>query len=309
MGQYISIFLKGMAMGIAEIIPGVSGGTIAFITGIYERFINALKSFDLSLIKKLREEGIGGVWKAIDGNFLVTLVGGMAVSILLFVRLITYLIAEHPLLLWAFFFGLIAASAVFIGRQISKWDATSIIALLLGTVVAYVITVASPSNGSENLFIIFLAGIVAISAMLLPGLSGSFVLLLLGMYTIIWGGIKDLNLAIVGAFAAGCVVGILSFARVLSWAFKNYRNTTLATLTGFMIGSLNRVWPWQHVLEYRTNSHGEEVPKFTKSILPNDFAELGIENLPYGTDPQILPVIGLIVVGFVVVLLLERFSK
>lgn len=308
MKEYISIFLKGMAMGIAEVIPGVSGGTIAFITGIYERFINALKSFDLSLFKTLKENGIAGVWKAIDGNFLAALFGGMATSILLFVKIITWLIDNETLLVWAFFFGLIVSSALFVGRQIEKWNAINIIALVLGVVFAYTVTVLSPSNGSENLFIIFLSGVVAISAMLLPGLSGSFILLILGMYSIVWGGLKDLNIMIAGTFALGCLVGVLSFSRVLSWAFKNYKNVTLSVLTGFMIGSLNRVWPWQEVLAYRTNSHGEEVASFTKSVLPNTFSALETANTPFGTETLLLPVLGLMVVGFAVVFLLERVS-
>lgn len=309
MKQYISVFLKGMAMGIAEIIPGVSGGTIAFITGIYERFINAIKSFDLSLFKTLKDEGVQGVWKAVDGNFLVALFGGMAVSIILFVNIITWLIQNQTLLVWAFFFGLIAASAIFIGKQIDKWNVRTIIPLLFGAALAYFITVASPANGSESLLMIFLVGIVAISAMLLPGLSGSFILLLLGMYTIVLTGVKELDLTIVAVFGAGCLIGILSFARVLSWAFKNHRNTTLATLTGFMIGSLNRVWPWQEVIAYRTNSHGEEEASFTKSVLPNAFSNIEGANVPFGNDPQILPVIGLMIVGFIVVFLLERVSN
>lgn len=309
MKEYISIFLKGMAMGVAEIIPGVSGGTIAFITGIYERLLNAIKSFDLSLIKTLQKEGIAGVWKAVDGNFLLALLGGMMTSIVLFVKLVTWLIDNQTLLLWAFFFGLIVASAIFVGRQIERWNVASIAALVIGTGVAYFVTVASPASGSENLLMIFFSGVIAISAMLLPGLSGSFILLLMGMYAIVWGGIKDLNLQIVAAFGAGCLVGVLTFARVLSWAFKTYRNTTLAVLTGFMIGSLNRVWPWQQVVSYRTNSHGEQVPAMTKSILPTELSQISTDNLPFGTEPQILAVIGLMVVGFVVVFALERVGN
>jgi putative membrane protein len=308
MKEYISIFLKGMAMGIAEVIPGVSGGTIAFITGIYERFINALKSFDLSLFKTLKENGIAGVWKAIDGNFLAALFGGMVTSIILFLKIITWLVDNETLLVWAFFFGLIVSSALFVGRQIEKWNVINIVALVLGVIFAYTVTVLSPSNGSENLFIIFLSGVIAISAMLLPGLSGSFILLILGMYSIVLGGLKDLNIMIAGTFALGCLVGVLSFSRVLSWAFKNYKNLTLAVLTGFMIGSLNRVWPWQEVLAYRTNSHGEKVASFTKSVLPNTFSALETANTPFGNEALLLPVLGLMVVGFALIFFLERVS-
>ena len=241
-------------------------------------------------------------------NFFIALFGRMATSFILFVKMITWLINNETLLVWAFFFGLIVASAIFVGRQIQKWNPVNIIALILGIIFAYTVTVLSPSNGSENLLIIFLSGVVAISAMLLPGLSGSFILLILGMYSIIWGGLKDLNLVIAGTFALGCLVGVLSFSRILSWTFKNYKNLTLAVLTGFMIGSLNRVWPWQQVLAYRTNSHGEEVASFTKSVLPNTFSNLQTANTPFGSDPQLLPVLGLMVVGFAIVFLLERVS-
>lgn len=309
MKSYISVFLKGMAMGIAEVIPGVSGGTIAFITGIYERFIHAIKSVDFSLVRTFKAEGLAGVWKAVDGNFLAALLGGMATSILLFVKVVTWLIEHFPLLVWAFFFGLIVASALFVGRQIERWNAGSIAAIVLGAAFAYGITVAAPASGSEQLIYIFLVGIVAISAMLLPGLSGSFILLLLGMYSVVWGGIKDLNLVIIAAFGAGCLIGVLTFARVLSWAFKHQRNTTLAVLTGFMIGSLNRVWPWQEVLSYRINSHGQEEAAFTRSVWPSTLAQLDTLNVPFGTEPQVLAVVGLMIVGFGVVWGLERVSR
>ncbi len=308
--NYLPIFLKGMAMGIAEIIPGVSGGTIAFITGIYERFIGALQAFDLSLFKTLKNDGIKGAWEKIDGNFLVALAGGMFVSIVLFVKIVTHLIETQPVLLWAFFFGLIAASAIYVGKQIPKWGAANIAAVLIGTVVAYYVTIASPANGSDALWMIFISGMIAICAFLLPGLSGSFVLLLMGMYATVLGGVKNLDLIIIGVFALGCITGILSFSKVLNWAFHNHKYVTLSLLTGFLIGSLNRVWPWQEVLSRRVNSKGEEVVEFAKSVLPNDFSALNsMENLPFGNDPQLFPVIGLMVVGFALVFILEWMSK
>lgn len=309
MKNYLPIFLKGMGMGIAEIIPGVSGGTIAFITGIYERFIEALQSFDLSLFKTLKTEGIKGAWRQVDGNFLLALAGGMFVSILLFVKIVTHLIETQPVLLWAFFFGLIAASAIYVGKQIPKWTVANILAVLVGTAVAYYITIASPAHGNDALWFIFFSGMIAICAMLLPGLSGSFILLLMGMYGIVLGGVKNLDFAIIGVFALGCITGILSFSKFLNWAFHNHKYFTLSILTGFLIGSLNRVWPWQEVLSRRLNSKGKEVVEFTQSVLPGKFEALNAaENLPYGNDQQLLPVIGLIVVGFALVFVLERLS-
>jgi len=307
--SYLPIFLKGMAMGVAEIIPGVSGGTIALITGIYERFIGALQSFDLSLIKTLKSEGIKGAWQQVDGNFLLALAGGMFASILLFINLITHLIEHEPVVLWAFFFGLILASAIYVGRQISKWNIVNVIALLVGAAVAYYVTIAAPANGTEALWFVFVSGAIAICAMLLPGLSGSFVLLLMGMYGIVLGGVKSMDLVIIGTFALGCITGILSFSKFLNWAFKHHKSLTLSVLTGFLVGSLNRVWPWQQVLSMRTNSKGEEVVEFTKSVTLGHFSGLDASaNLPYGNDPQLVAVLGLMAVGFGVVFLLERLG-
>ncbi len=296
-------------MGIAEIIPGVSGGTIAFITGIYERFIGALQSFDLALLKTLKTDGIKGAWEKVDGNFLAALAGGMFVSILLFVKIVTHLIETQPVLLWAFFFGLIAASAIYVGKQIANWGIVNIIAVLVGAIVAYYITIASPANGNDALWFIFISGMIAICAMLLPGLSGSFILLLMGMYGIVLTGVKTLDFSIIIVFALGCITGILSFSKFLNWAFHSHKSVTLSVLTGFLIGSLNRVWPWQEVLSRRVNSKGEEVVEFTKSVLPNNFSALNAaDNLPYGNDPQLMPVIGLMVVGFALVFILEKVS-
>lgn len=305
MKTHILTFIKGMAMGIAEIIPGVSGGTIAFITGIYETLLDSIRAFRPALFTTLKEKGIKGVWEEVNGTFLVTLLGGMGLSIVLFIGVITYLLENNKELLWGFFFGLIVASAVFIGRQVEKWDATSIALILFGTALAYYITVAAPSQGNEALWFVFLSGAIAISALILPGISGSFILLLMGMYTFIIPTVSEAlrtfatdKLIIVGVFAMGCLTGLLTFANLLSWTFKNYKNQTLAILTGFMIGSLNKVWPWRNVLSTRINSKGDEVPFIEQSVLPS----------AYGGETYMLGVIALMVVGFVVVFALERLD-
>jgi putative membrane protein len=305
MKTHIFTFLKGMAMGIAEVIPGVSGGTIAFITGIYETLLNSIKAINPSLITTLKNDGIKGVWEAVNGTFLVALFGGMGVSIILFAKVITGLMETNKELLWAFFFGLIVASAIFIGKQIKHWNISTGSLLLLGLAIAFYITVAVPAEGSDALLMVFISGAIAISAMILPGISGSFILLLMGMYQIILPTVSDFietrsmdSLVIVAVFAAGCLVGILTFANIFSWTFKQYREQTLAILTGFMIGSLNKVWPWRNVLETRVNSKGETVPFRDLSVLPSN----------YEGDPMVLGVIVLAIIGAVIVFALDRFS-
>jgi putative membrane protein len=302
----LKLALKGMAMGIAEVIPGVSGGTIAFITGIYEELINTIKQvLSPNWLGVLRKEGIAATWKAINGNFLVFLLGGMAFGVVVGVLGVTALLESYPELLWAFFFGLIVASAIYIGKQVEKWSAIEFVALLLGTVIAFYITVASPAQGSEALWFIFIAGAIAISALILPGISGSFMLLLMGMYTFIIPTVKDAlktlnpeSLVVLGVFGLGCLLGLATFSRVLSWTFKHYKNPTLALLTGFIVGSLNKIWPWRNVLSYRENSKGEQVPFIEESVLPAN----------YDGDPMIIGVIVLMIIGFLTVFMIERFG-
>ncbi|MBX2876889.1 MAG: DUF368 domain-containing protein [Saprospiraceae bacterium] len=302
----ITLLLKGMAMGIAEVIPGVSGGTIAFISGIYEELIDTIKSvLGPDLFKGFKEGGIAGAWKAANGEFVLTLLAGMVIGIVSGVFTVVHLLETHPQLLWAFFFGLILASAVYMARQVQGWGLMEVIALVFGTALAYYITVASPSQGSESLVMVFVAGAIAISALILPGISGSFILLLMGMYTFILPTVREAlktfdasALIIVGVFALGCLFGLATFSRVLSWTFKHYRNITIALLTGFLIGSLNKLWPWRNVLEYRTDSKGETVPFLEKSVLPGQFEG----------DPQVAMALLLMVVGIVLILGLERLG-
>ncbi len=294
-------------MGIAEVIPGVSGGTIAFITGIYERLIDAIKSIlGPDAISALRKDGIKSAWQVADGNFLIFLVAGMATGLISGVFGVTHLLETYPPLLWAFFFGLIIASCIYIGRKVKSWGITEIIGIIAGTVLAYWITVANPGQGSSSLLAVFIAGMIAISALILPGISGSFMLLLMGMYTFIIPTVKTAlktfdtqSLTVVAVFALGCLIGLALFSRILSWTFKNYHDPTLAVLTGFMIGSLNKIWPWRNVLEYRTNSKGEQVPFIEKNVLPAQ----------YDGEAFFFGAIVLAIVGFVLVFLLDRFGE
>lgn len=296
--------LKGMAMGIAEVIPGVSGGTIAFITGIYEELIHTIKTIlGPGLLRAYRKGGVAEAWKTGNFAFLLSLLFGMALGVGGGVFGITHLLEHYPVLLWAFFFGLIIASSIYIGRQVETWTWREILSLAAATLLAFYITIATPSQGNPALWFVFVSGVIAISALMLPGISGSFMLLLMGMYTLIIPSVKSVlqnqdaaSLVIVAVFGAGCLIGLSTFSRVLSWLFKHFRQTTLAALTGFMIGSLNKIWPWRNVIETRINSKGEEVPFLERSVLPGQ----------YEGDPMILGVILLAIVGFVTVFLIER---
>lgn len=292
----VFLFLKGMAMGAADVVPGVSGGTIAFITGIYSELIDSLKSINAEALRKLFKEGIPAAWQHINGNFLVVLFTGIIFSVVSLAKGITYLLENHPVLVWAFFFGLIVASAILIGTHIKKWSWDRIVGMLLGIAVAYYITVASPAETSEAYWFIFLSGALAICAMILPGISGSFILLLLGKYRFILESLSEFKVGVILTFILGCVFGLLSFARLLSWMFHHARELTIAILTGFMIGSLNKVWPWKVTLETTVDRHGEIVPLVQKSVLPNAFPG----------DPQTWWAIGVALAGFLVIWILEK---
>ncbi|MGB0887605.1 MAG: DUF368 domain-containing protein, partial [Vicingaceae bacterium] len=270
--DYILISLKGVAMGAADVVPGVSGGTIAFITGIYEELLNTINSVNFEALKTLKSEGLKSFWKHINGNFIVALFLGIGISIASLAKVITYLMANHPVLLWSFFFGLIIASIYLVGKKVSKWNGSKIIGLLIGTAVAFYITLLPPMENPNALWFVFISGAIAICAMILPGISGSFILLLLGSYELVLTSIKDLKLTIIAVFGAGCIVGLLSFSKLLSWMFKKYHDLTIAILTGFLIGSLNKIWPWKETISTRINSHGETVPFIQNNVLPANFS-------------------------------------
>lgn len=320
----ISFILKGAAMGIAEVIPGVSGGTIAFITGIYERLLLCIKAINPSLITAFRKEGIKGIWTAIDGNFLFLLIGGMLVGIVTGIFGVTYLLDNYPTPVWGFFFGLILASSIYIARQIPKWNFLKWIGLIIGFVIAFGITIMAPAEGSDNLIMIFIAGTIAISALILPGISGSFMLLLMGMYTIIVSAAKSLlenhdmaSFTILLVFGLGCLVGLTGFSRVLSWLLAKYKYMTFAVLTGFMLGSLNKIWPWRNITEIMDKESGA----VTKLFEAKDALSLPVDSFKIISESNVLPVayemgnpltvitIIAAIIGFVSVFLLEKTSK
>ncbi len=295
-----------MAMGIAEAIPGVSGGTIAFITGIYARLLEAIGGIlGPKVIGALRKEGVAPAWQAADGGFIFQLGIGMILGLGIAVFSITELLEMYPPVVWAFFFGLIIASAVYIGKQITRWDYLTISLLVLGAAFAFWLTTINPLAGSDSPILVFLAGAIAITALILPGISGSFILLLLGMYTVVLGSARAIlegdtgGLITLGFFCLGCLVGLAIFSRVITYTFKTFPNQTMALLTGFMIGSLRTLWPWQNVLSTRTNSAGEEVPLLQKPVLPAAYE---------GDATFFIGVIVAFLAGLAIVFVMARFS-
>lgn len=301
--DYLTIGAKGIAMGAADVIPGVSGGTIAFITGIYEELVISIKSVNASLIKTLFKQGVPAAWKQVNGNFLVAVLAGILTSIFSLAKLISYLLSNHQMLVWAFFFGLIVGSTIFVGKKINKLNAMTIFMFLVGTAIAYFITIATPAITPQGLWFIFISGVIAICAMILPGISGSFILLLMGKYEYILNAVRDFKILILFVFAMGCAVGIVAFSNVIAWLFKRYYNATLALLAGFMLGSLNKLWPWKEVVESRLNSHGEMVPFIEKSIGPARFAEIT------GQDTIMIPVLISAAAGLILIFVFERFTN
>ena len=298
-----SIFLRGIAMGSADVVPGVSGGTIAFITGIYEELILTIKNLEFSQVKVLFKDGFTAFWKSINGTFLFSLISGILLSIFSLAKIITYLLENHSILLFAFFFGLILASAVYIGKQIKTWDWKHILILIVFSVIAFFITTITPAGGSSSTLYLFICGAIAICAMILPGISGSFILLLLGQYSLIISSLKNMDFSVILPVGAGAIIGILFFSRILAWLFNNFKTMTLAGLTGFVLGALNKVWPWKEVLETYTDSHGNIQPLVEKSITPTTYSSIT-------GDPHLMwPSLILAIVGFSIVFILERFAN
>ena len=311
--DYLIITLKGLAMGAADVVPGVSGGTIAFISGIYQELIDSINNVNISVLKTLKNEGLKAAWKQVNGSFLLALLSGIGISILTFSKVITHLLETQPILVWSFFFGLIIASITLIWKEITSWKLVDILFLLIGITVSYYITIARPVSSPDSYWYLFLSGFIAIIAMILPGISGAFILLLMGSYETVIGTINSFReglttanseiltqaLLKLGVFAIGAIIGLKSFSKILHWMFANHKNTTLTLLVGFMVGSLNKVWPWKEVLETRINSHGEVVPYIDQSILPQNF----------DGDPKITMAIVLAILGFVLIFGMEKLAS
>jgi putative membrane protein len=296
--DYAVITLKGMAMGAADVVPGVSGGTIAFISGIYEELITSINNINFGLFKTFKAEGVKAFWQKLNGNFLVALFLGIFISLFSLAKFLSWLLENKPILLWSFFFGLVLASIFLVGKEIKKWNIITAAVVLIGAAIAYFITTLPPNENVDSLPFLFLSGALAVCAMILPGISGAFILVLLGSYKTILDAVHERDIKLVATVALGAVFGLLSFAKLLKWMFKNYRNLTLALLTGFILGSLNKIWPWKEVLA--TKVFDEKVIVIAeKNVLPNAF----------DNDPQLIPAIGLAIAGFSLIFILERIAS
>ncbi|MBA1274240.1 DUF368 domain-containing protein [Stutzerimonas azotifigens] len=302
MKKALMLYAKGIAMGAADVVPGVSGGTVAFITGIYDELLRSISAVPNAAVQLLRGR-VREAWQTANLSFLLILFGGVFTSIISLARLISYLLEHHPVPVWSFFFGLILVSVHIVAKDIGRWGTSRVVALLLGIAFAYWITVAEPVQWGSDGLSLFLAGAIAICAMILPGISGSFILLLLGLYPVVLAAVKGFEAGILLTFLAGCVVGLLTFARLVSWMLKRWRDLTLAFLTGLMLGSLNKVWPWKETLTWRVNSQGEQVPLLERNISPGAFADIT------GQDPQLVLALMLAVVGVALVLGIEWIAS
>lgn len=311
--DYSIITLKGLAMGAADVVPGVSGGTIAFISGIYKELIDSINNVNFGVLKTLKTSGLKATWKQVNGSFLFALLLGIAISILTFAKIITYSLEHYPVLVWSFFFGLIIASIALIWKDIDKWELRTIFFLIFGSIVSYLVTIMEPTSSPGSFFYLFISGFVAIIAMILPGISGAFILLLMGSYETVIGtinqfrdGLFNLDWEVLQqallkllTFAFGAIIGLKLFSKVLHWMFENHKNSTLALLVGFMIGSLNKIWPWKETLIWRTNSHDKQTPFVEKSISPFQFEG----------DPQLLLAILMAIIGFLLIFILEKLGS
>jgi putative membrane protein len=290
--KYAVVLIKGMSMGAFDLVPGVSGGTIALIAGIYYELLESIRSINISALKLLVKFKWKDFWKAINGNFLLSLVTGIFISIFSLATLIDYLIHTYPVLVWAFFFGLMLASVWVVVQDVGKWNWKTVLGFAAGTVAAFFITLATPAATPDAYWFIFICGAVAICGLMMPGTSGAFFLVLLGKYAFIVNAVRSFNITVLLIFSAGILVGITSFSHILSYVLRRFHDITIATLSGFILGSLNKVWPWQ-VTETYTDSQGLET-LFRKNIPPNE---------------QLLEVIGLAIAGFAIVFIIDRLSR
>jgi putative membrane protein len=296
----LMVAIKGICMGTAEIIPGVSGGTVALVTGIYEELLNAIKSINLNLVKSIIQFDLKTAMANVPVRFLGSLIIGMAAAVLSLVNLMHYLLDFHPVPTWGLFFGLIAASIMIVLKMVNRWSTIKIITFIIGLAIAHLIANAVPVNAPQTPLAVFICGIVAICAFILPGLSGSYVLFILGQYKYITGTLihpfRLDSLIIIGTFGLGCLIGLLSFSRLLSYLLSRYREATLAMLAGLMAGSLQRIWPWKEIISEKI-IHGRPVYEWGANVLPR------------GLTFETVLTIGIVLGSFFVIIGIEGLSK
>lgn len=302
MKHSLLLYLKGMAMGAVDVVPGFSGGTVALILGIYDRLLVSLAALPQALLLFVRGR-IRDAWEACNATFLLLVMLGILTSVFTLAKAISYLMAAEPVLLWSFFFGLVLVSAWLVAREVGQWRWPCLLGFAVGLALAIWVTTAAPMQLQADPLTLFLAGAIAISAMILPGVSGSFMLVLMGLYPVVLGALKNLDFAILAVFGAGCLVGLMSFAKLLSWLLSRLRDLTLALLAGVILGSLGKVWPWKHTLSWQTNSRGESFPLLQENLLPERFA------LVTGQDPQLLLAVSLSMLAIVLVLGIEWYGR
>ena len=303
--ESIPLIFKGIGMGAANVIPGVSGGTIALITGIFEKLINSIKSFDLKAVKLILKGDFKGFFNRINMGFLLSVFFGIFISILTLAKILGFLFENYPVYIWAYFFGLILASVYFVGRRIEIVDIWVIITFLVGTLIAVLLSVLSPATENTRIYYLILCGVVAICSMILPGLSGSFVLILMGNYELIFiEAVSEFDMGILIPVGVGAVLGLLAFSHILSWIFKRYKDQTISLLTGFILGSLSILWPWKNEV-YQTSPPGEILFKSS-----GDPVIIGYEKyLPQQFDNEVIISILLVITGIITIWVIERYAK
>ncbi len=295
--DYIFLGVRGFCMGASDVVPGVSGGTMAFILGIYEELIDAIKSFDLKGLQFLVTLKFRPLLDRISWQFLLAVGIGILAAIFSLSKLLSWLLQNRPVFIWSFFLGLILASVLSVSRRVEAWRILTWLCLVGGTLGSYFLVGLVPVATPNDYWFLFLCGAVAICAMILPGISGSYILVLLGKYQYVLDAVNHRDFLVLGLVAAGACVGIIAFSRILGWLLKNYHDLMVATLTGLMIGSLRKVWPWKETLESVVDSHGHMVPLAQSNILPGQW------------NGEVLAALSLMVAGLLAVLFLDRLGN
>ena len=302
LNDYLGLLARGFAMGSADVVPGVSGGTMAFILGIYEELIFSIralarKDFWQALLKFQLKEA----FEAINLYFLIAVGSGIVLAFLSLAKGLKWMLDHQPLLLWSFFFGLVVASVITVARRIKQWTLGLVLALAVAALGAFLLVGAIPAQTPDTALYIFLSGALASCAMILPGISGAFILLLLGKYQFALDAVNNRSLMGLLLLGAGAAIGLITFAQILSWVFRKYHDFTVAVLTGFMLGSLRKLWPWQEVVDFIVDSHGEKIPTVIHNYLP-------AMQINGHFNIEIITVLALAAVGFALVMLLDKLA-